>query len=690
MTTAQQRLNSMRQKHKQHMQQKHGLQKQAFKARKKLRKAKLPPRAPKPAFIKTQQPRKVTNDRTKGLEYTNSIKALTYALISLEVPSTRISAVIKSVITILELGTLGPLPCTATCCNWYQEMLFVSVGATVVQWDLQGRPELLASSDGTSYKGQDFYTQTLYCQDSQGQTQSCDFGATLLADETCATTVQALNDALSLSRAATANLLTEAERDQLRVKNLAATRSDHANNALKGKKRALEEAKATDQGLSAEEWSALSKVERNKRSRVAAFGCSDHKADNSMKATSAACNAFWGQQSASAAPVLLPSEEDRSKGQTGTGGGSKLTHLTLRVFSPSDHGKMGCQIYARPFAAFQEDKHGKVLYSWPEESKARFLEGMAASVLTLAARDDILAFFESQPQGLSNIAVNVCRGLNDTPTLLELAANALLYFQVGFPAISIKKAGPDQLQMEEVYQSAVRNLNALTEDAHPLLSCDQQVFSFRDQAAPQSRRHAHRHAVVSFVQGLSPEDSQMLVDLLSVMAGSVSTTLQRFAADQLQGGANTVDALTETFGTDWVAALPKVSPSNNRDEGALGSTKITARKAHNLDTLKLQGKLAYARNNTTAALAGLSRQQRFTLFANAKAAAHNAGTFSKRKGLVRKQQHARQLVKNAQVRRLQDRRQALQDKVDGLTLLPLDSTTAQVSRGDLCCSNMNL
>lgn len=56
--------------------------------------------------------------------------------------------------------------------------------------------------------------------------------------------------------------------------------------------------------------------------------------------------------------------------------------------------------------------------------------------------------------------------------------------------------------------------------------------------------------------------------LLAVLCAAVNTTLRRFAADQLEDGDNTLAALTDTFGADWVQNLPKVSPSNNRDEGA--------------------------------------------------------------------------------------------------------------------------
>lgn len=184
--------------------------------------------------------------------------------------------------------------------------------------------------------------------------------------------------------------------------------------------------------------------------------------------------------------------------------------------------------------------------------------------------------------------------------------------------------------------------------------------------------------MAAFVNALDPVQRQILTDLLAVLCAAVNTTLRRFAADQLEDGDNTLAALTDTFGADWVQNLPKVSPSNNRDEGALGSTKIHQRKCHNIDSLKLQGKQAFARNKTSSVLARLHPDTVSKLMHNAKRVALQAGSFTKRKQEIGQHQHARQLVKHAEVRRLQSRQQALQERIDGLLLLPLTSTVQEV------------
>lgn len=57
------------------------------------------------------------------------------------------------------------------------------------------------------------HTQTAYAQDAQGR--SCDFGAAMLPDETCASTVAAFTAALHMARDAAEGLLEPSELDQL-------------------------------------------------------------------------------------------------------------------------------------------------------------------------------------------------------------------------------------------------------------------------------------------------------------------------------------------------------------------------------------------------------------------------------------------------------------------------------------------
>lgn len=104
-------------------------------------------------------------------------------------------------------------------------------------------------------------------------------------------------------------------------------------------------------------------------------------------------------------------------------------------------------------------------------------------MIARAAADDIKGFLPTQSK-ITNIAQNVLNGLSDPSTLAELAAHALLYFQVGFPAISVKKNKPDQLQMQDVYNSTSSKLTMLSDDASPLLSCNEQVFTFGNNPPP--------------------------------------------------------------------------------------------------------------------------------------------------------------------------------------------------------------
>ena len=120
-----------------------------------------------------------------------------------------------------------------------------------------------------------------------------------------------------------------------------------------------------------------------------------------------------------------------------------------------DHTKAGKQMYAECFRAWQQQHLGSIKYDWPEESKARFLENQRAAIVTLAAREAIVAFAaEELDCQVGFLLRKVANALQDKATLMELAASALLYYQFGFPGLSVKQLKPDVLDMEEVYATA--------------------------------------------------------------------------------------------------------------------------------------------------------------------------------------------------------------------------------------------
>ena len=166
-------------------------------------------------------------------------------------------------------------------------------------------------------------------------------------------------------------------------------------------------------------------------------------------------------------------------------------------------------------------------YNCPEESKACFLEHQRAAIVTLAAWHAVIEFAQIDLEAKANFLLQKVSGtLTDMPTLMELAANGLVYLQSGFPGFSMKEWATYGFEMGSVYTEADKRLKILSIDASLMLSGEACIFEDVGKAAPTPHHDLQVRAMLSFVGDLDPSNKQLFLKLMQHAMGDICKTFQ--------------------------------------------------------------------------------------------------------------------------------------------------------------------
>ncbi|KAJ2977047.1 hypothetical protein NUW54_g11471 [Trametes sanguinea] len=308
------------------------------------------------------------------------------------------------------------------------------------------------------------------------------------------------------------------------------------------------------------------------------LGCAMHKDLNSVKGGSSAMAMAWGELGTTP-PLLLTNKENTSalKGvdldvlaaassllstedltaaelralESSTRGGVKLTSLAGALFNHKDDKKGHHDTYAFYF----RETVGQPL-RFPDTSNTRYGSHCAAAAELLVNREHYLRFLEvirdrKERPGFNNMEENVYRGLQDVPTLTELAILALYGQAISHPYL--------------------RTTRALQNGPELLLSNSRGDKSCK--TAAMGGEEWERPEVVAAVLALA-STLPHLRDVLHAFLTGALHTWERFTAEFATGGA--IDLATEEE-LDRAYLLP----TNDHNEGALGSYRLWSRRYPN-------------------------------------------------------------------------------------------------------------
>ncbi|KAL5476491.1 hypothetical protein ACEPAI_3348 [Sanghuangporus weigelae] len=355
---------------------------------------------------------------------------------------------------------------------------------------------------------------------------------------------------------------------------------------------------------------ALQSLPEDERRHIVMFvwvGCGMHKDLNSVKGGDSAMQEEWKKHRIS--PCLLANKDnaavldladddleespaEKCAPEVSKAGGVKLMDLIGSLFNDKDD-KKGWHHIFRDWCIV----HLCRMFTFPDTSNTRYSSYLDAAAETLTHLSEFLKFMESiryskERPGLNHLEENVRLGLNDAPTLTELACMALYREAVSIPYItSIQGTSLEEVNVLELgprlqkVRSHIRTLLAQPERILSTQSKPEEAILDRNKSWNRPDMIEAIHKLIT--TGRLPK----LNELSKALLNSTLSTWERFLSEFNEDGS--IAALTkEEKEAAWMPA------TNDANEGALGAFRVFHRHKPN-GTIELFNSLfRYHRNGT--------------------------------------------------------------------------------------------
>lgn len=387
--------------------------------------------------------------------------------------------------------------------------------------------------------------------------------------------------------------------------------------------------------LGEEAYVQLSEPERELVDLFVHAGCCMHKELNSVKGGNTRMKAFWAAASLEP-PCLLMNRDNEAAANSGpstaktrateksTGGGIKLAELAGALFRHKDD-KKGQQ---DTYRFFFEQELG-IRTTFPDTSNTCYQSYCVAAgelILHLPLyRRFLLVLRDRKESGTFNhLELNVYKGLHNDATITELCTLALYAQAVSHPYMqqirSPEELSTNHLNLGPLHERLKSHITQLIDNPDLLLSPDASAESGALDGLPWKDPE-----VVRAVLDLAPSLPHLKDILVAFLQGALETW-ERFTADFAPAGriAQLPIALRER------AWMP---PTNDANEGALGSLRVNYRLAPNMSQYQYNAKEMYKRNDTATYIATTLTSANDLRFLHAKARAIDASGAEKKRRL---------------------------------------------------------
>ncbi|EIN12614.1 hypothetical protein PUNSTDRAFT_42176 [Punctularia strigosozonata HHB-11173 SS5] len=336
----------------------------------------------------------------------------------------------------------------------------------------------------------------------------------------------------------------------------------------------------------------------------AQVGCCMHKEMNGFKGGCSSMALTWGNNHLPLPISLMnaanaqsyhhaPTDAERERlDSVSPRGGVKAAWLAGEVYNNKDSKKGQHDIYRIHF----EDGLSYAV-PFPETSSNRYGSYGEAAIHLILRLVKHRTFLEDirdkkQDRTFTNIEKNLYTALNDTATLTELAAMALYQISVGHQYTSIirtsESAGVNHLTLGPLHSRLLSHVTNLANNISLLTGSDATYGSACFEQQPFSYPEVWYR-----IQQLVPELPHLDIVLSGLFKG-VADTLPRFLKEFAPDSpVTTVFASTRT-NAQGPAAYAK--PTNDDNEGSLGSFRQAKRRAPNMTLDQYNGRAMYKRN----------------------------------------------------------------------------------------------
>jgi hypothetical protein len=363
--------------------------------------------------------------------------------------------------------------------------------------------------------------------------------------------------------------------------------------------------------LGEEEWLKLGDEAQHEMMDIIWVGCGMHKDLNGVKGGNIAMQTWW-EEAGEQGPLLLANKDnaavienaandpeeytgaERRALEVSACGGVKATTLAGFIFNHKDD-KKGHQ---DSFSMWFEQNTGRHV-NFPDTSNTRYQSHCNAAAELITYLEDYIKFMEyvrdrKQNQKFNHIEENLYRALQDAPTITELAVLTLYAQAITHPYMRhIRGPGTEEVNMLELgplHNQLKVHIQKIIGDPGLLLNGDASFESGSldglNWETPEAIEVVHRRAV----------DLPHLQPLLVAFLKGALATWERFTSEFEIGGQ--ID-----LATPEQRKLAWMPPTNDANEGALGSYRLFTRRKPNFTLHHYNALKRYQQNGTEAFLA---------------------------------------------------------------------------------------
>ncbi|KIJ12215.1 hypothetical protein PAXINDRAFT_83254, partial [Paxillus involutus ATCC 200175] len=355
--------------------------------------------------------------------------------------------------------------------------------------------------------------------------------------------------------------------------------------------------------IGVERFNLLSPAEQAATDFFVWAGCCMHKELNAVKGGNTAMTAWW-QENGIEPPIVLMNKDNAAAAVSGSSevtkralqvsgrGAVKALDLTGSVFRHKDD-KKGQQDSLRYFLEVQLG----YFLPWPDTSNTQYqshCNGASAWLVYGPLYSPYLKIIRDRKdtRSFTNIEQNVYNAFKCTKTAEEMACLSTWGNCIGHPYMRQVRGHfrdfSNALDLGPLHAKLLSHLNSLSTNLDLILAPDTTYHEATFDGKP------FEHLEAFYIIQTMARDTETypnLRPLLKAFLQGAIKTLVRFTTEFAPGGAI-------TNSTPAQRGLACMETTNDANEGALGTLRITLRRAPRMSLVQLNAQLKYKKNNT--------------------------------------------------------------------------------------------
>ncbi len=415
-------------------------------------------------------------------------------------------------------------------------------------------------------------------------------------------------------------------------------------------------------------------------------GCGCHKDLNTVRGGNIAMMAWWEENNVSP-PVLLANRDNAAVLKENIASLDQMNAVQERAVKMTSRGGIKTTQLAGEILNNKNDKKGhhdtfrwwwlenvKTPFTFPDTSNTRFqshCEGAGVLMQHLPHFINFLKYIQVKKNVMrfSHMEENLWKALHCTATKTELCVLALYAQAVSHPYLKyLRGSGENMLDLGPFHLKVHNHINRIIEDPTfllgPAVTCEAGTVDGQQWNSP---------AVIEAVHKYDPELPHLSPVLVAFFKGAAGTW-KHFISEFAPGGLID-EATTAEKDSAWMP------PTNDVNEGALGSFRVLIRRQPQLTQLQYNAQAMFHRNETQAFMDQNFQTEDYQFIRKqARQAESEHGEFARKQALI---QHT-QAKNDRRMARIEERKTKAAEKAERVAAVKLifDKEEVKKLKGD--------